>query len=154
MALSSEVTFPHKKSAHRKVRIKRQLTAEGWPQSLEKAGLQLSPIWPPTEALLPAIALYCAPSKEECEDNKSYYSLFKPIPAYSSLFQHISAYFSLFHHIKAYFSIVHSSLAYSSLLKLILAEYSIFLPFKAYLSLFWPIPPYSHIFLTITASSS
>ena len=66
MALSSEVTFPHKKSAHRKVRIKRQLSAEGWPQSLEKAGLQLSPIWPPTEALLPAIALYCAPSKEEC----------------------------------------------------------------------------------------
>ena len=69
VALSSEVTFPHKKSAHRKVRIKRQLSAEGWPQSLEKAGLQLSPIWPPTEALLPAIALYCAPSKEECIGN-------------------------------------------------------------------------------------
>jgi hypothetical protein len=66
VALSSEVTFPQKKSAHRKVKIKRQLSAEGWPQSLQKAGLQLSPIWPPPEALLLAIALYCALSKEEC----------------------------------------------------------------------------------------
>ena len=40
---------------------------EGWPQSLVKAGTQLSPIWPQPEALLPAIALYSAPSKEECE---------------------------------------------------------------------------------------
>ena len=70
VALSPEGPFPHEKSAHRKVEIKRQLSEEGWPQSLVKAGMQLSPIWPPTEALLPAIALYSAPSKEECDPIK------------------------------------------------------------------------------------
>ena len=59
--------FPHKISAHRKVGIKKQLAAEGWPQSLEKAGMQLYSKWPPPQALLPAIAIYHAPSKEEWE---------------------------------------------------------------------------------------
>ena len=50
VALSPEGPFPHKKSAHRKVEIKRQLLAEGWPQSLVKASMQLSPIWPPVDS--------------------------------------------------------------------------------------------------------
>ena len=37
--LSSEVTLPHKMAAQRNVRKKKQLAAEGWPQSLEKAGM-------------------------------------------------------------------------------------------------------------------
>ena len=51
--LSSELTLPHKMAAQRSVRKKKQLAAEGWPQSLEKASMQLSLKWPPPEAVLP-----------------------------------------------------------------------------------------------------
>ena len=66
VALSSEVTFPHRMAAHRKVGIKKQLAAEGWPQSLEKAGRQLSQKWPPPEALLQRMFILNSPSKQEC----------------------------------------------------------------------------------------
>ena len=65
VGLGSEVTFPHKMAAHRKVGKKRQLAAEGWPQSLEKAGMQLSLKWPPPEALLPRMFTLNSPSKQE-----------------------------------------------------------------------------------------
>ena len=66
VALSSEVTLPHRMAAHRKVGIKKQLAAEGWPQSLEKVGMQLSLKWPPPEGLPPRMFTLNSPSKQEC----------------------------------------------------------------------------------------
>ena len=65
VALSSEVTLPHRMAAHRKVGIKKQLAAEGWPQSLEKVGMQLSLKWPPPEGLPPRMFTLNSPSKQE-----------------------------------------------------------------------------------------
>ena len=54
-------------AAHRHVRKKKQLVAEGWPQILEKTGMKLFLKWPPPKALLLHMARYLAPSKQECE---------------------------------------------------------------------------------------
>ena len=40
VALSPEGPFPHKQSAHRKVEIKRQLSAKGWPQNIQEIRLE------------------------------------------------------------------------------------------------------------------